>query len=154
MRAKRSQASTWQFSSFSMRSAVRLASTVPNCCTPGDKACTCSGDPTRPAGQANGASHSGVASLAPEWLAPLACPAGLVGSPEQVQALSPGVQQFGTVLASLTALRMLKDENCQADAWLRFARMPALMLSTGELADYRFAATPRGNFTTLHAAQA
>ena len=32
--------------------------------------------------------------------------------------------------------------------------MPALMLSTGELADYRFAATPRGNFTTLHAAQA
>ncbi|WP_332855132.1 metal-dependent hydrolase [Duganella sp. S19_KUP01_CR8] len=96
----------------------------------------------------------GVASLAPEWLAPLACPAGLVGAPEQVLALSPGVQQFGTVLSSLTALRMLKDENCQVDAWLRFARMPALMLATGELADYRFATTPRGNFTTLHATQA
>ncbi len=96
----------------------------------------------------------GVASLAPEWLAPLACPAGLVGSPQQVSALSPGVQQFGTVLASLTALRMLKDENCQVEAWLRFARMPALMLSTGELADYRYTTTPRGNFTTLHAGQA
>ncbi|GJJ01104.1 hypothetical protein RugamoR64_16420 [Duganella rhizosphaerae] len=96
----------------------------------------------------------GVASLAPEWLAPLACPAGLVGAPHQALALSPGVQQFGTALASLTALRMLKEENCQVDAWLRFARMPALMLSTGELADYRFATTPRGNFTTLHAAQA
>ncbi|OFA02641.1 metal-dependent hydrolase [Duganella sp. HH101] len=96
----------------------------------------------------------GVASLAPEWLAPLACPAGLVGAPETKQALSPAVQQFGAVLASLPALRILKDKNCQVDAWLRFARLPALMLPTSDLADYRFAATPRGNFTTLHFGEA
>ena len=95
----------------------------------------------------------GVASLAPEWLAPLGCPAGLVGASDAALALSPGVQQFGAVLASLPALRMLKDGNCQVDAWLRFARMPALALPTSELADYRFATTPRGNFTTLRFGQ-
>jgi inner membrane protein len=90
----------------------------------------------------------GVASIAPQWLAPLTCPAGLV---EQLpsQALSPGVLQFATASASLGALRELRQSNCQVDAWLRFGRAPLLAPAAGELSDYRFAATPRGNFTTL-----
>jgi inner membrane protein len=95
----------------------------------------------------------GVASIAPAWLAPLACPAGLV---EQLpsQTLSPGVLQLATASAGLQALRLLKQSNCQVDAWLRFGRAPLLALTSGELSDYRFAATPRGNFTTLHFSQA
>jgi inner membrane protein len=95
----------------------------------------------------------GVASIAPQWLAPLACPSGLA---EQLpsQALSPGVLQLATASAGLQALRLLKQSNCQVDAWLRFGRAPLLALAAGELSDYRFAATPRGNFTTLHFSQA
>ncbi|TFW17662.1 metal-dependent hydrolase [Duganella callida] len=88
----------------------------------------------------------GVASIAPQWLAPAQCPAGLVEQ-APLQALSTGVMQQGVVEASLAELRALKAGNCQADAWLRFGRMPEL--AAGALSDYRFAATPRGNFTTL-----
>ena len=88
----------------------------------------------------------GVASIAPDWLAPLACPAGLVEQRPSV-ALAPGVQQFDAAQAGLRALRALKDANCQVDAWLRFGRAPAL--ADGALSDYRFAATPNGNFTAL-----
>jgi inner membrane protein len=68
-------------------------------------------------------------------LAEVSCPAGLSEVPE-------------TVTVSVQALRALKSGNCQADAWLRFGRMP--LLAHGTLSDYRFASTPRGNFTTLH----
>jgi inner membrane protein len=88
----------------------------------------------------------GVVSIAPQWLAPGDCPAGLV---EQgpAQVLAAGVFQQGMAQASLAQLRALKADNCLADAWLRFGRMPEL--TAGALSDYRFAATPRGNFTTL-----
>jgi inner membrane protein len=94
----------------------------------------------------------GVASIAPEWLAPLACPAGLVEQRPSV-ALASGVQQFDVAEASLRQLRALKAERCDVDAWLRFARAPKLDTATHELSDYRFAATPRGNFTALQFAQ-
>jgi inner membrane protein len=68
-------------------------------------------------------------------LADVTCPAGLSASP-------------ATVTGSVQELRALKASNCQADAWLRFGRMP--LLADGMLSDYRFATTPRGNFTTLH----
>jgi inner membrane protein len=68
-------------------------------------------------------------------LSGLACPAGLSEQPQ-------------TVTASVQELRALKASNCQVDAWLRFGRMP--LLADGALSDYRFASTPRGNFTTLH----
>lgn len=68
-------------------------------------------------------------------LAQTVCPAGLSVPPEMVSG-------------SVQELRALKAGNCQADAWLRFARMP--LLANGTLSDYRFASTPRGNFTTLH----
>lgn len=90
----------------------------------------------------------GVASLAPGWLAPLACPAGLrdagAGS-----SLAPAIVQFSEVTASLQALRQLRQSDCHVDAWLRFARAPALSLAQGEASDYRFAAVPKGNFSTL-----
>jgi inner membrane protein len=95
----------------------------------------------------------GVASIAPDWLAPLACPAGLVEQRPSV-ALSAGVRQFDMAEASLRQLRALKAGRCDVDAWLRFSRVPKLDTAAHELSDYRFAATPRGNFTTLHFAQA
>ena len=93
----------------------------------------------------------GVASIAPDWLAPAACPAGLVEQ-KAAQALEPGVLQQGSAEASLPQLRALKASNCAVDAWLRFGRMPEL--ANGALSDYRFATTPRGNFTTLRIAPA
>jgi inner membrane protein len=77
----------------------------------------------------------GVTSAAPAWLAAEACPAGLR---EPTQRVSGSVQE----------LRALKANSCHVDAWLRFGRMP--ILADGMLSDYRFATTPRGNFTSLH----
>lgn len=74
----------------------------------------------------------GVASLVE-----MACPAGLTVEPQ-------------TLTGSLAELRALKASDCHVDAWLRFGRMP--LLKDGALSDYRFAATPRGNFTTLRIA--
>ncbi|MYM38745.1 metal-dependent hydrolase [Duganella qianjiadongensis] len=91
----------------------------------------------------------GVLSLSPA----LDCPAALVGS-EARQPLSPTVSEFAHVLAPLAALQTLQEQNCMAAAWLRFARLPALVLATGSLSDYRFAATPKGNFTVLETAGA
>lgn len=87
--------------------------------------------------QSDGAQYRlqrGVASAAPAWLAAEACPAGLR---EPTQVVSGSVQ----------GLRTLKASNCHVDAWLRFGRMPILL--DGALSDYRFATTPRGNFTSL-----
>ncbi|MFA9218537.1 MAG: metal-dependent hydrolase [Sphingomonadaceae bacterium] len=96
----------------------------------------------------------GVVSVAPHWLAPQACPAGL-REPGTVLASTDGVAallESGSVSASLAQLRALQQSNCSVDAWLRFARAPALVGQ--QLGDYRFAATPRGNFTTLDVAEA
>ncbi|HEX5344666.1 MAG TPA: metal-dependent hydrolase [Duganella sp.] len=71
-------------------------------------------------------------------LAEATCPAGLR---EQTQ----------TVSGSLHELRALKASSCQVDAWLRFGRMP--ILAGGVISDYRFATTPRGNFTSLRVAE-
>ena len=96
----------------------------------------------------------GTASVAPAWLAPPACPAGLVERGIDA-VLSAGVVQSAQQDNSLQALRALEIENCEVDAWLRFGRAPALVQQDGgeQLSDYRFAATPRGNFTTLHVAR-
>lgn len=90
----------------------------------------------------------GIASIAPHWLAPLACSSGLVEQRASL-ALAPGVQQFDMVEDSLTQLRALSAGNCQVNAWLRFGRAPDLNVDKGTLSDYRFTSTPRGNFTTL-----
>jgi len=71
-------------------------------------------------------------------LADVMCPAGLR---EVTQTVSGSVQE----------LRALKAHNCHVDAWLRFGRMPIVL--DGVLSDYRFATTPRGNFTSLPVAE-
>ena len=92
----------------------------------------------------------GTASVASAWLAPLACPSGLVERGADA-ALSAGVLQSAQQDSSLQALRQLEIGNCEVDAWLRFGRAPALVQQDdgAQLSDYRFAVTPRGNFTTL-----
>lgn len=90
----------------------------------------------------------GIASIAPAVLAPLSCSPGLVERGTSV-TLAPGIAQFSMEQDSLAQLRTLSAENCQANAWLRFGRAPELNTGAGTLSDYRFAMTPRGNFTTL-----
>jgi inner membrane protein len=82
--------------------------------------------------ESNGAQYRLQRGVLP--LAQATCPAGLR---EPTQTVSGSVQE----------LRALKASNCHVDAWLRFGRMP--ILADGVLSDYRFATTPRGNFTSL-----
>ncbi|SHN42489.1 inner membrane protein [Duganella sacchari] len=74
-------------------------------------------------------------------LAGMVCPATLAVQSDSV-----------SFSGSLQELRTLKASNCRADAWLRFSRIP--LLANGELSDYRFSTTPRGNFTTMPVTQA
>jgi inner membrane protein len=97
----------------------------------------------------------GVVSVMPQWLAPQACPGSLAPAGAVLASDAggaPALLQSGSVTDSLRELRALKQDNCEVDAWLRFARAPAL--ADGRLGDYRFATTPRGNFTTIDVANA
>lgn len=92
----------------------------------------------------------GVVSIAPELAPTASCPPSLA-------QLDPGARQ-GPAIAfrweeqgSLERLRRLRAENCFFDAWLRFARAPAVDGATA--LDARFAISPRGNFTTLDLAR-
>ncbi|RSZ60162.1 metal-dependent hydrolase [Massilia atriviolacea] len=86
----------------------------------------------------------GMVSIAPSVLALDACPAALSegASPRHPQLVVNWSQE-----TSLARLRALQANNCRFDAWMRFARMPAL--GTDDASDLRFSTTPRGNFTTL-----
>jgi len=88
----------------------------------------------------------GILSLAPAWLPPAACPAGMAEARARA-SLTPAMLVEPAVNGSLAVLRALKNADCYVDAWLRFARAPAL--ERGAAADLRFASTRRGNFTTL-----
>ena len=90
----------------------------------------------------------GIASLAPQWVAPLSCSVALVEHGASV-TLAPGVAQFGREDDDLKRLRTLSVENCRVNAWLRFGRAPAFDVDGGTVSDYRYAITPRGNFTTM-----
>lgn len=86
----------------------------------------------------------GILSVAPKVLALDACPAALTeGTPAPSAQLLVNWSQEG----SLARLRALQANNCRFDAWMRFARMPAL--GADSASDVRFSTTPRGNFTTL-----
>ncbi|MES2743222.1 MAG: metal-dependent hydrolase [Pseudomonadota bacterium] len=87
----------------------------------------------------------GLASVAPDWLAPAACPTGLGGAAGSV--LGPGLLQQSEHGASLALLRRLQSEDCRVDAWLRFARAP--LVGTTAASDLRFAPGPGGNFSAM-----
>ena len=94
----------------------------------------------------------GLVSLAPDWMPPAQCPAGLLDPPpHEADGSSAAVALSAVRVGSLAALRGMRDGDCRFDAWLRFARAPLL---DGRIAsDLRFAATPRGNFTSIDLAQ-
>lgn len=89
----------------------------------------------------------GVISLAPGWLAPDRCPAGLGGGAPRV-ALTPAIAQAAEAGGSLATLRRLRAEDCRFEAWLRFARAP--LLAVGEATDLRFGGLLIHNFSTLN----
>jgi inner membrane protein len=89
----------------------------------------------------------GLLSLAPDILPVTACPASLSERPNQREVL-PAIAILFEREGDLHALRMLRNRNCHFEAWLRFARAPLLIAD--EASDLRFAASPRGNFTTMN----
>lgn len=89
----------------------------------------------------------GVLSLAPDLLPAGACPPSLAWRAGGHDDMSPALAFADEEQGSLAVLRRLKNENCHFDAWLRFARAPAVS-ATGA-SDLRFGAVPGGNFTTL-----
>jgi inner membrane protein len=90
----------------------------------------------------------GVASILPRFLSASSCPEALNPTPGGSNHVPIAV--IDQTSGSLKALRETKAVNCFFDAWLRFARVP--LLDQGSATDIRFAASLRGNFTTMRLA--
>ncbi len=88
----------------------------------------------------------GVLALAPQWLPVTHCPPALAERPLQ-KVPGPQLALLAQHEGSLQALRRLRAENCYFEAWMRFARAPAVVDEVA--ADMRFAASTRSNFTSL-----
>jgi len=88
----------------------------------------------------------GIVSIAPALLPVAACPRSLSESAGAL-SVTPSIAFLSAQEGDLHTLRELKRSNCHFEAWLRFARMPAV--NRAHATDVRFAASPRGNFTTL-----
>lgn len=86
----------------------------------------------------------GLVSVAPHTVPVNSCPPSLS---EGAVPVSEAVAALEQHQGSLRELRALRDSNCHFDAWLRFARVPAV--ENGEATDIRFSNGVRGNFTTL-----
>jgi inner membrane protein len=91
----------------------------------------------------------GLLSLAPAWMHARECPQAF-RDPARFADTEGRLQLYSEWQGSLPMLRELAARDCRVNAWLRFARAPALDGDTGS--DMRFAVTPRGNFTTLEVA--
>jgi inner membrane protein len=86
----------------------------------------------------------GVLSLAPGVTGVDACPARFGGEAGAAPTdLAWTYREAGT----LDGVRGLQRDNCQFDAWLRFARVPSLI--DGKATDIRFSAPGVDNFSTL-----
>ncbi|MCD2518480.1 metal-dependent hydrolase [Massilia sp. G4R7] len=95
-------------------------------------------------GPGNYAVRVGVLSLAP-GLSPVAsCPVRFGGQPGSEQ---PALAWKFSQTRSVAEFRALQRDNCHFDAWLRFARVPAL--AGGVATDVRFGAPDQPNFSTL-----
>jgi inner membrane protein len=88
----------------------------------------------------------GLVSLAPVLLPVSACPGSLSENPLPRNATA-AIAFLHETQGQLSTLRELRKNNCHFEAWLRFARAPAL--SDTEASDLRFASGLRGNFTTF-----
>lgn len=88
----------------------------------------------------------GVVALVPDVLPVTACPSRFSSQPfEKVPTPAIGFQVEER--SKLAALRELRKENCYFEAWLRFARAPAL--DAGEASDMRFGWRSGDNFTAI-----
>lgn len=101
------------------------------------------------AGQGSYRIRRGMLNLAPALLAQ--CPASLA-EPGTDVAGAAGMRLASAWQGSLATLRMLAAGDCHVNAWLRFARMPAVDADVAS--DLRFSSTPRGNFTSMDVAAA
>ncbi|NML59924.1 metal-dependent hydrolase [Massilia sp. RP-1-19] len=88
----------------------------------------------------------GVASIAPGLMPAASCPAALA-QPGAQRALSPAVAIVWQQQGTLAELRNRQQQDCYFDAWLRFARTPAL--NAENATDVRFGDNPDGNFATI-----
>lgn len=88
----------------------------------------------------------GVASVAPGVMAAAACPAAFAERQAQ-QALSTAVAVVWEKTTPLAELRRRKKDSCHMDAWLRFARAPAL--NEDNATDVRYGVEPDSNFSTI-----
>ncbi|WEF32804.1 metal-dependent hydrolase [Pseudoduganella chitinolytica] len=88
----------------------------------------------------------GSLSLAPAWMPVASCPGGFA-DPAAADPAAPGIALAPPWQGDLALLRTLARSDCHVNAWLRYARMPAV--TRDEASDLRYAATPRGNFTAL-----
>jgi len=86
----------------------------------------------------------GVLSLAPAITPVSSCPARFGGQPASTE---PALAWTFSQTRSLAEFRQLQRDNCHFDAWLRFARVPAL--ENGVATDVRFGAPDAPNFSTL-----
>jgi inner membrane protein len=86
----------------------------------------------------------GILSVAPHTVPVSACPASLSGGDLQGATAIAMTQEHQ---GSLQALRGLRDANCHFDAWMRFARVPAV--DDSQATDIRFSGGMGANFTTM-----
>jgi inner membrane protein len=89
----------------------------------------------------------GLLSIAPGIDPAAACPAALAGpaGPDATPRIAWQSEQH----EPLAALRTLRQTNCHVDAWLRFARAPALAQNAGTATDARWGPPGSYNFSTI-----
>ena len=85
-----------------------------------------------------------IVSLAPALITPSSCPTALAEENQQQQK-TPAIALLSSEEYSLEKLRYLQQTNCHFNAWMRFARAPAIDDKHAE--DRRFGLTR--NFSTL-----
>lgn len=90
----------------------------------------------------------GHMSIAPETLPVSACPPAMAEQQKPLRT-TPDIAVLAQHEGRLSALRTLSAENCHFNAWMRFARTPALARSGDYAFDMRFTSASRDNFTTI-----
>ncbi|RJG27457.1 metal-dependent hydrolase [Massilia cavernae] len=88
----------------------------------------------------------GVLSLAPSVMPASACPAGFAELDKQ-QTLTPALALVWQQETPLADLRGRQASSCHFDAWLRFARTPAM--NAADATDVRYGVDPARNFSTI-----